>query len=36
MCVNRNSMILIKGEQSNAGSDLWTNTWQSAKSFNHI
>lgn len=36
MCIDRNSMILIKGEQSNARSNLWTNTRQSAKSFNHL
>ena len=36
MCIDRNSMILIKWEQSNARSNLRTNTWQSAKSLNHL
>lgn len=36
MCVDRNSMILVKREQSNAGCNFRTNSRQSTKSLNHL
>lgn len=36
MRINRNSMILIEGEESNTGCNFWADTWQSAKGLNYL